>query len=125
MNEMLTILGNWQLDLKTVRKRMYGAPTPRERERWHAIWLLARGWSAAQVAEALERDAYTIGDWQESLRQQGPGGLTFEQGGGSPRPHTGTTGGIEGSRAGCAQYRRDRLGHLDLERSGPIRERAV
>jgi hypothetical protein len=22
---------------------MYRAPTPRERERWHALWLLARG----------------------------------------------------------------------------------
>ncbi len=88
MNEILTILGNWQLDVKAVRERMYGAPTARERERWHAIWLLARDWSAAQVAEALERDAHTIGDWLEELRQKGPGGLTFEQSGGSPPPST-------------------------------------
>jgi hypothetical protein len=47
------VLGCWQLDVKAVRERMYGAPTALERERWHAIWLLARGWSAAQVAEAL------------------------------------------------------------------------
>jgi transposase len=88
MNEILTILGNWQLDVNAVRERMYGAPTARERERWHAIWLLARDWSAAQVAEALERDAHTIGDWLETLRQQGPTGLTFEQSGGSPPPST-------------------------------------
>ena len=88
MNDMLVMLGRWQLDAKAVRERMYGAATPRERERWHAVWLLARGWSAAQVAEALERDAHTIGDWVEALRHEGPGGLAFEQSGGTPPPLT-------------------------------------
>ena len=74
MNDMLVTLGHWQLDVKAVRERMYGAPTPRERERWHAIWLLARGWSAAQVAEALERDAHTIGDWVEEFAPERSGG---------------------------------------------------
>ena len=88
MDEMQKVLGNWQLDMKAVRERKYRAATARERERWHAIWLLARGWSAAQVAEALERDAHTIGDWLEELRQKGPTGLAFEQSGGSPPPST-------------------------------------
>jgi hypothetical protein len=38
---------------------MYRAPNPRERERWHAL-VLARGWSAAQVAEALEQMSRTF-----------------------------------------------------------------
>jgi len=88
MDEMQKVLGNWQLDVKAVREQMYGAATPRERERWHAMWLLARGWSAAQVAEALERDAHTIGDWLEALSQKGPTGLAFEQSGGPPPPST-------------------------------------
>ena len=88
MKDMLTMLGEWQLDVHAVRERMYRAPTPRERERWHAIWLLARGWSAVQVAEALERDAHTIGDWLEALSQKGPTGLGFEQSGGPPPPST-------------------------------------
>jgi len=88
MNDVPTMLGRWQLAVKAVRERMYGAPTPRERERWHAVWLLARGWSAAQVAEALERDAHTIGDWVGALEQQGPAALAFEQTGGSPPPLT-------------------------------------
>lgn len=67
MDEMPELLQRWQLDVKGVRERMYRAPTPRERERWHAIWLLARGWSASQVAEALERDAHTIGAWVADL----------------------------------------------------------
>jgi hypothetical protein len=65
-------LGHWQLDGKVVRVRMYGAPTPRERERWDAVWLLARGWTVTQVAEALERDDHTISARVEEFRQQGP-----------------------------------------------------
>lgn len=84
MNDMVALLARWQLDVKAVRERMYSAATPRERERWHAMWLLSRGWSANQVAEALERDAHTIGAWVEDLGEKGPSGLTFEQTGGSP-----------------------------------------
>jgi len=84
MNNVLTMLGRWQLDVNAARERVYRAATPRERERWHALWLLARGWSAAQVAEALERDVHTIGDWVEDFRQKGPAGLAFEQTGGAP-----------------------------------------
>ena len=65
---------------------MYRAPTARERERWHALWLLARGWSAAQVAEALERDPHTIGEWVAAFSRNGPAALAFEQTGGSPPP---------------------------------------
>jgi transposase len=86
VKDVTTMLGQWKLDLKSVRHQMYRAPTPRERERWHAIWLLARGWSAVQVAEALERDAHTIGDWVETFDQKGPAGLAFEQTGGPPPP---------------------------------------
>lgn len=86
MKDVLTMLGEWRLDVGAVRERMYRAPTPRERERWHAMWLLARGWSAAQVAEALERDAHTIGNWIEAFQQEGPPGLAFEQTGGPPPP---------------------------------------
>lgn len=86
MNEIQKVFEQWQLDVKRIRERMYGAPSARERERWHAMWLFARGWTATQVAEALERDAHTIGDWLEALREKGPSGLAFEQSGGPPPP---------------------------------------
>jgi len=86
MEEITSLLKEWQLDEHGVRERMYRAPTPRERERWHALWLLARGWSASQVADVLKRDPHTIGDWLANFRQAGPSGLTFEQTGGSPPP---------------------------------------
>lgn len=62
MSDKLMAFGRWQLDVKTVREQVYWPPTRRERERPHAIWLPAQGWSAAQVAGALEHDAHTIGD---------------------------------------------------------------
>lgn len=84
MNDVMPVLQRWNVDVRQVRAQMYRAPTPRERERWHALWLLAHGWSAAQVGEALERDAHTIGLWVAAFRDAGPAGLTFEQTGGPP-----------------------------------------
>ena len=86
MNDVQVVLGRWQLDVNRVREHMYRAPTPRERERWHAVWLLAHGWSIGQVAAALERDVRSIGTWWEDFQQSGPAGLIFEQSGGSPPP---------------------------------------
>lgn len=79
-------LQRWQIDMGSVREQMYRAPTPRERERWHALWLLAGGWSAVQVAEALERDPHPIGDWLAAFDQGGPTAFAFEHTGGSPPP---------------------------------------
>ena len=45
-------LEQWEMDAKALRRRMILAPTPRERERWYAVWLLAQGWTAAATAEA-------------------------------------------------------------------------
>ncbi len=86
MDDVVEVLQHWGLDVGAVRQRVYRAPTPRERERWHALWLLASGWSAAQVGEALERDPHTIGGWLATFRQAGPAGLGFEHTGGSPPP---------------------------------------
>jgi len=88
MGDLQDALTRWQLDTGQVRERMYRAPTPRERERWHAVWLLARGWSAAEVADALARDAHTIGDWLARFCQGGPAALAFAHRGGSPPPST-------------------------------------
>jgi transposase len=86
MYDILAVLGRWQMNLEQVRERVYRAPTPRERERWHALWLLARGWSVEQVAEALGREERTIADWERDFQEHGPDGVAFEQTGGSPPP---------------------------------------
>ncbi len=91
MRDIAQFLERWQLNVGDVRERMYRAPTPRERERWHALWLLAQGWTASAVAEALEREPHTIGTWVAAFRGNGPTVLAFEQSGGSPPPSTGAS----------------------------------
>ena len=76
----------WQMGEQDLRRRMILAPTPRERERWYAMLLLAQGLTAAATAEALERDPHTIGRWVSAFGERGPAALIFEQTGGSPRP---------------------------------------
>ena len=88
MADIAVALRRWEVDLRQVRDRMYRAPTPRERERWHALWLLAQGWSATRVAEVLERDAHTIGQWLTAFAHDGPAALAFEQTGGPSPPST-------------------------------------
>jgi transposase len=91
MEDVSALLARWQFTPTDAREQIYRAKTPRERERWHALWLLARGWPAAQVAQALERDPHTIGDWLAAFAQDGPAALAFEQSGGSPPPSSQTS----------------------------------
>ena len=55
VREINQSLERWQMGVKDLRRRMILAPTPRERQRWQAVWLLAQGCPAAATAEALER----------------------------------------------------------------------
>ncbi len=84
MTEMGELLEQRRLGETEVLRRMYRAPAPRERERWHGVWLLARGWTAAAVGRALERDAHITGQWVEAFAEGGLKALVFEQTGGSP-----------------------------------------
>ena len=84
MSDIQGELARWGLDAGQVRERVYRAATPRERERWHALWLLAQGWSAGSVA-ALARDAHTIGGGSPTSANTATA-LAFEQTGGPPPP---------------------------------------
>ena len=86
VRDMGRFLEQWQMDAKALRRRMILALTPRERERWYAILLLAQGWTASATAEVLERDPHTIGRWASAFGEGGPAALIFEQTGGSPPP---------------------------------------
>ena len=80
-------LEQWHVGVKDLRRRVILAPTPRERERWYAMLLLAQGLTSAATAEALERDPHTIGLWASAFGEGGPAALIFEQTGGSPPRH--------------------------------------
>ena len=72
MRDIAQLLERWQLDVGNLRESMYGAPTPGERERWHGLWLLAQGWSAIQVAEALERALIPLETGWPTFAEPGP-----------------------------------------------------
>ena len=61
VREIDRFLKQWSMDARDLHRRLILPPTPRERERWHAIWLLAQGWTASSTAQALGRDPNTIG----------------------------------------------------------------
>ena len=88
--QTVAMLAGWGLDVAEVRQRVYDAPHPRERERWHALWLFGQGWTQVQIAQALGHEAHTIGAWLEAFRQHGPAGLQFIATGGAPPSSTQT-----------------------------------
>ena len=79
-------LEHWQMDARDLHQWLILALAPRERERWHAIWLLAQGWTASGTAQTLGRGPHTIGRWAAAFGEGGPAALIFEQSGGSPLP---------------------------------------
>ena len=84
VREIDLFLEQWGMNAKDLHRRLILAATPREREHWHVILLLAQGWTAAATAEMLERDPHTIGRWASAFGEGGPRALVFEQTGGSP-----------------------------------------
>ena len=115
VREIDQFLEQWQLDVRDLHRRMILAPTPGERELWHAIWLSAQGMTASATADALGRDPHTIGRWATAFSEGGPAALIFEQSDGSPRAGSGAAGGTEGDGAGVARQVWHRLGQLELE----------
>ena len=87
VRELDWFLEQWDMGAKDLRRRMILAPTPRERERWYAILLLAQGLTGAATAATLERDPHIIGRWAAAFGEGGPIALIFEQTG--PPPPTG------------------------------------
>ena len=111
VREIARFLQQWRMDARDLRRRTIPAPTPRERERWYALWLLAQGWTA--TAEALERDPHTIGRWAAAFGEGGSAALIFEQSAPPLRPQRGAAGGVEGGGAGVARRGGHWLGQLD------------
>ena len=114
------LLERCQLDEAEVRRRIYLAPTPRERERWHALWLLLRGWTAAAVADALGRDAHTIGQWVATFGEGGPKGWSLNRPVVPPRAERGPASRVEGCGAGVACPGGYQPVQLELEGGAPV-----
>ena len=105
-------LARWQMDETAVLERVYRAPTPRERERWHALWLLAQDRTVARVAELLRRDPHTIARWLADFAEGGPKAVAFAQTGGPPRSRPCGTDRSERGGAGASPGGGPCLGQL-------------
>ena len=90
VREIDGFLEQWQTGIRDLHRRTILAPTPRERERWQAIWLLAQGWTASATVKALERDPHTIGRRAAAFGEGGPAALMFKQSRGEVDPLFGT-----------------------------------
>ena len=89
VREIERFLEQWRMDAGTCTgglfwRRHPGSGPFGKLRRWHAIWLLAQGWTASGTAQALGRDPHTIGRWAAAFGEGGPAALMFEQSGGSP-----------------------------------------
>ncbi|MHB1295963.1 MAG: hypothetical protein ACYC4R_13320 [Anaerolineae bacterium] len=71
MNDVSALLAHWHLGTDQVREQVYRAATPRERERGHALWLLARDWPASQVAEAVAKVREVLERFFAGLAERG------------------------------------------------------
>ena len=77
-------LEQWEMNARNLHRPVILAPMLRERERWHALWLLDQGWTASAKVESLGWDPHTIGRWAAALGEGGPTALMFEQTGVPP-----------------------------------------
>ena len=58
VREMDRFLERCQMDARYLRRRMILSPTPRDRERWYALLLLAQGWTASSAADVSNAAIY-------------------------------------------------------------------
>ena len=113
VREIDRFLQQWQMGIRDLRRRTVLAPTPRERERWQAIWLLARGGTASAMAEAPERDPHAIGRWASPSERAGPQPWSSSRPEVPPRPRRDAAGEVEGGGAGVARHGGHWPGQLD------------
>ena len=74
----------WGQTPEDLRSLALSAPHPRTRERALALFDIARGSCATQVALRTGRRAQTVMDWVHAYTERGPEALAFRRTGGRP-----------------------------------------
>jgi len=77
-------LEKWQQTPESVREVALQAQHPRTRERLLALYEIAQGQSATQVAHRSERNPQTVMEWVHRYNANGPDALTYQRSGGYP-----------------------------------------
>jgi predicted ArsR family transcriptional regulator len=74
----------WNHSLDDLRRFALEAPHPRTRERFLALYEMAQGKNATQVARELGREDETVHRWVRTYQQKGATSLSFQRPGGRP-----------------------------------------
>jgi hypothetical protein len=74
----------WTETPATLRERALSSNHPRTRERFLALYEIARGSNATRVAETLERHHQTVMEWVHRYNEHGPDALVYCRTGGRP-----------------------------------------
>ncbi len=75
---------HWGQTPEDLRSLALSAPHPRTRERALALFDIAQGTCATQVALRTGRRAQTVMDWVHAYNERGPEALAFRRTGGRP-----------------------------------------
>ncbi len=79
-------LEKWQQTPETLRELALQAQHPRTRERLLALYEIARGQSATQLAYQSDRNPQTVMEWVNRYNTYGSEALTYRHSGGHPPP---------------------------------------
>jgi len=74
----------WQHTAETLRELALQAEHPRTRERLLALYEIAQGQNATQVAHQSDRNPQTVMAWVHRDNAHGPEALTYQRSGGHP-----------------------------------------
>jgi hypothetical protein len=74
----------WDQNVDDLRLFAIEAPHPRTRERFAALYDVAQGINATQVARQLTREDETVHRWVHTYNSRGPLALIFKRPGGRP-----------------------------------------
>lgn len=77
-------LAKWGQSLHDLRLFAQEAPHPRTRERFLALYDIARGKSATRVARLIGREDETVQDWVHRYNEHGAPALIYRRTGGRP-----------------------------------------
>ena len=77
-------LEKWQQTPETLRELALQAQHPRTRERLLALYEIARGQNATQIAYQSDRNPQTVMEWVHRYNTHGPEALIYRRSGGHP-----------------------------------------
>ncbi len=120
MDELAAVLTRWRLDRRQVRDRMYRAPAPRERERWHGAGVAGAGLVGDHGRGAAGARCPHHRRLARHLRARRGRSAGLSADGRPPRPRSRGAGGTEGGGAGRPGGGRHPAGQQELEDRAPI-----